>query len=236
MNKIIKVDRVQSVSEAIQLEKVGANIIGVSLSKNARFNDNRNITLNTAFSIGQSLTNAKYAIEVDFNWELKRIVKLAKELRVDFIQPNDHNIPDAKYIRALAAEGIQIIYPHIEVSHNSDPSWILSRFEGKKQLNAAYFQLDIFSDYSDDAWQFIKYESPEYPEEIQIDDINRLAEQWSLLLCFNYTEGNIIEILDTFSSAKGVSFVLADSVKWSFHYFDYLTCEKIIRQLQKIRR
>ena len=98
MNKIIKVDRVQSVSEAIQLEKVGANIIGVSLSKNARFNDNRNITLNTAFSIGQSLTNAKYAIEVDFNWELKRVVKLAKELRVDFIQPNDHNIPDAKYI------------------------------------------------------------------------------------------------------------------------------------------
>ena len=46
INKIIKVDRVKSVSEAIQLEKVGANIIGVLLSKNARFNDHRDIALN----------------------------------------------------------------------------------------------------------------------------------------------------------------------------------------------
>ena len=235
MNKIIKVDRVQSVSEAIQLEKAGVSIIGVSLSKNARFNDNRDITLDTAFSIEQSLTNAKYAVEIDFNWKLERVVKLAKELRFDFIQPNDNNIPDDKYIRALAAKGIQIIYPYIEVSHDSDPSWILSRFEGKKQLNAAYFQLDIFSDYSNDAWKFIQEESPEYPEEIQIEDINQLAKQYPLLLCFNYTEDNITEILNTFSHSRGLSFVLADSANWSFHHFDYLTCEKVIRQLQNTR-
>lgn len=232
MTKIIRVDRIQSVSEATQLEKAGANIIGVSLVKNARFDDTRNITVDTALSIKQSLSNAKYSGEVDFSWEVSRIIELTKHLGFDFVQPNDHNVPEPKYIRSLAAEGIQIIYPYIEVSHDSDPSLIFSRFEGKKELNAAYFQIDIFSDYSDDAWKFIQEESPEYPEEIQIEDINQLAEKWSLSIGFNYSESNIIEIYNTFSKAKGINFILADSSKWNFHHFDYPTCKKVIRQLQ----
>lgn len=151
MTKIIKVDRIQSVTEAVQLEQSGANIIGVSIAENTRFNDTRKITVDTALSIKKSLQNAKYAGEVNFDWEVSQIIELSKYLGFDFVQPNDHNISDQKYLQSLAAEKIQIIYPYIEVSHDSDPSLVFSRFEGQKELNAAYFQIDIFSDYSDDA-------------------------------------------------------------------------------------
>ena len=232
MTKVIKVDRVQSVSEAVRLEKAGANIISVSLAKNSRFDDTRDITTETALAIKQSLINAKYVAEVNFNWEIAQIIELAKNIGFDYLQPNDRNVPDENCLRSLAAEGIKIVYPYIEVSHDSDPDWIFSRFENKKKLNAAYFQLDVFSDYSDDAWKFIKYESPEYPEEFQIEDIDRLAQERPLLISFNYSEQNIVEIFNTFSNIKGISLVLADSIKWSLHHFDYPTCEKVIRQLQ----
>ena len=163
--------------------------------------------------------------KVDFSWEVSRIIELAEYLEFDFVQPNDHNVPDERYLESLAARGIQIIYPYIEVSHDSDPDWIFSRFDSKKKLNAAYFQLDVFSDYSDDAWKFIKYESPEYPEEFQIEDIDRLAQERPLLISFNYSEQNIVEIFNTFSNIKGISLVLADSTKWSLHHFDCSTCD-----------
>lgn len=237
MNKIIKVDRVQSVSEAIMLENLGVNLIGVSLANNPRFNDNRVVSKEIAREISKSLQNAKLVGEVDFCDQNSTVINLARDIGFDFLQPHNHNVPDIADIKILSSENIQMIYSYIEASHDSDPAWILSRFDenryaSREILNAAYFQIDVFSDFSDDAWNFIKHESPKYPEETQIADINQIAKDWPLLLSFNYSPENICEIINSFSDIKGISMVLADSVKCCSHHCDYSTAQKVLSKLK----
>ncbi len=66
MIKMIKLDRVCSVGEATAVEALGANIIGVSLSQDSRFADDRIVSIDLARSIQRSLTKAQFVAQMDF--------------------------------------------------------------------------------------------------------------------------------------------------------------------------
>lgn len=231
MNKIIKVDRVCCVLEARELEELGANAICVSLAKNARFNDERVIGLETAVEIKRSIKKVKYIGEVDFNCNVSELIETAKLVGFDALQPNTHNIPSIQHIKSLKAEKINISYSYIEATHDDHPAWIMKHFENIEELNAIYFQLDVLSEYPD-SWDFLKFSSPEYPEEVQISDINALARTWSLLVSLDYSPTNIKEIFATLTDIQGVSMVLADSSpREDIHYFDFASVKEILKTL-----
>lgn len=166
MNKLIKkVGRVKSIAEATMLEEIGANLIGVSLSDNFKFDDERIVTEEIALSIRKVLKKAKIFGEISIDNDISHIIKLVKRLDFNYIQPVGQSIPSLELREELFKENIGIIYSNIEVSHDEDPSWILSRYLDEKNLNASFFQLDLLPEY-ENSWQFLTKESPKYPEEI----------------------------------------------------------------------
>lgn len=65
-NKLIKVDRVRSVAEAVAVEELGAGLVGVALDEDPRFADRRVVSADLAAEIGRSLSRAKFVVELDF--------------------------------------------------------------------------------------------------------------------------------------------------------------------------
>ena len=234
MNNLIKkVGRVKSVSEAVTLEKLGANLIGFSLSDNFKFEDERVVTEETVLLIQKVLKKAKIFGEIFIeNSDIYDIVKLAKKLNFDYIQPVGQTIPSLTLQETLFKENIGIIYSNIEVSHDEDPTWILSRYQDEK-LNASFFQIDLLPEYQN-SWQFLTVESPKYPEEIQIQDISELGIDNSLLLTLNFDTNNIFKILNRITSIKGIGLEIGDNPKRDdFHYFKYSEVIEILSKLQE---
>ena len=234
MNKFIKkVSRVKSITEANLLEESGANLIGVCLSNNFKFDDERIVTEETALSISKVLKEAKIFGELCIDDETNYIIKLVKRLNLDYVQPIGQSIPSSELREALAEENVGIIYSNIEVSHNEDPSWILSRYSDEKNLNLSFFQIDLLPEYKY-SWQFLTEESPEYPEEIQIDDIDELGKENPLLLTLDFNPNNVLDILRRISSIKGIGMEIGNSPKRNdFHHFNYSEATEVLEKLQE---
>jgi hypothetical protein len=231
MNKIIKVDRVKSVTEAKELEELGANFISVSLSKDLKFDDDRTIDFNTAISIKNCLRESKYIGEFLFEENYNELIQLIKEVGFEYVQFSGYKIPSADCMRHLNSQGVEIICSGITASHDDDPSWILSNFLEQGELSSAYFQIDLLPEYKN-AWEFLKNESPEYPEELQIEDINQLAEDNKLLITLDYSSQNVLDVISYFPKIKGITMILGNSLIEDLHCFDY---SEVLLLLRKIK-
>jgi phosphoribosylanthranilate isomerase len=87
VDKIItKVDRVSTIEEAIKLQELDVDIIGISLSKNINFIDNRDIGEDAALEIIKALNKAKSVVEISVNNNLNQILDMIKKLEVDYIK------------------------------------------------------------------------------------------------------------------------------------------------------
>lgn len=230
MTKIIKVDRVKSLTEARELEGLEANFISVSLSKNSSFEDDRTIDIDTAISIKNCIRRSKYVGEISLSANIFETVEVIKKIGFDYLQLSDYSILQPDAIKYLRSQGIEIIYSNITASHDDDPSWILSHFLQQKELSGSYFQVDLLPEF-DNSWEFLKNESPEYPEELQIEDINQIAKQSNLLIALDYSPNNVLEVINYLPNVKGISMVLGNSLVEDFHCFDYFEILDILKKL-----
>jgi len=222
MSKIItKVDRVSTVKEAIKFQELDVDIIGISLSKNINFIDNRDIGEDAALEIIKALNKAKSVVEISVNNNLNQILDMIKKLEVDYFQPLGKEILPIDFRKELYKKGVGIIYSDIQVSYDDDPSWILSSFLSEEKLNSCYYQIDILGD-MENSWQFLKRDCPQYPEELQIDDINNLAQQYPLLITLDFSTDNLLQIIKSMPNIKGVSMILGDNpCRNDIHNFQY---------------
>jgi hypothetical protein len=230
MTKILKVDRTKSVIEAKELEELGANFIGVSLFKDLRFDDDRNVDFKTAISIKNSLKAAKCVCEISFKEDSFSPMQLIVEAGFEYVQLPGYNVPPQDIIAQLKSERIKIICSGITASHDDDPSWILSNFLEQKELSDACFQIDLLPEYKN-AWEFLKNESPDYPEELQIEDINQLAEEHKLLISLDYSANNVLEVIHHLPNIEGISLILGRSRIEDLHCFEYSKVLLILREI-----
>lgn len=231
MISVIKIDRVRTSAEAEMIEALGATMIGVSLHPDPRFQDDRIISVESALAIKRSLKGAKYVGELDFFNYPAQSLEIARTVEFDYVQPQDGRALPADLRHALRVAGMGVIYANIEVSHDDDPAWILSRYEDEIDLDAAYFQISLLSEY-EDSWHFLTHESPDYEEEIQVEDINQLSQQHNVLVVLDYTPHNVLEIIHTFSAIQGIALVLGDkSSRDDLHYMHLSTAETILRTI-----
>lgn len=92
-NKLIKVDRVRSVAEAVAVEELGAGLVGVALDEDPRFADRRVVSADLAAEIGRSLSRAKFVVELDFREDPREALRRAELLRPDLVQPITGAVP-----------------------------------------------------------------------------------------------------------------------------------------------
>jgi len=73
----------------------------------------------------------------------------------------------------IKIQGIGLIYSDLECSYDTDPSWILRSIHNS---DFDFAQIDLLGDIGD-SWNFLKEKCPNFPDELQISDINDIARE-----------------------------------------------------------
>lgn len=85
--------------------------------------------------------------------------------------------------------------------------------------------------------EFLRTECPKYPEDLQINDINNLAEQYPLLITLDFSADNLLQIIQSMPNIKGVSMILGDNpCRNDIHHFQYSEAVKILEKSSAIKR
>jgi hypothetical protein len=227
MKPLIKVDRVRSEQEAIELENLGVQLICTTIDPIYVFDDNRKISLEKLRDIGKVLNQSKLCCELNIH---NYSIDLLRQINCKYIQISSHKMIELELRQALEREGIGIIYSDLNISYDHDPSWIMIPFEGEETatLNASYYNIELLADVND-SWNFFSNECPNYPDELQVTDVEELASEYPILIGLDYSVKNIEEIINSFSNIKGISFRIGEYLpKNCIHRIDYSELIKIL--------
>ena len=232
-NKIIKVDRIKTINEAIELQNAGVDLLSISLSKNQWFNDERFVTNKIAQSIKKELTKSKLVIEVGNTYDSINIIDEIKDIGADYIQISKHNLPTIDFLTNAKKSNINIIYAGVTASYEDDPNWLLSGYLDLIDINISYFQIDLLGDI-ENSWDFFSKESPNFSEELQIEDIDSISQKHPILVTIDFKPDTVIEIIDKMNNIKGIYMTLGESsMKDDFHYFSYQSILDIVNKFNQ---
>ncbi|WP_125807625.1 hypothetical protein [Actinoplanes sp. ATCC 53533] len=221
-NRLIKVDRVRSATEAARLEALGADLVGVSLTADARFSDDRTVTVEQAAVIGGALRRATLVTAMELGRDPGGVLRTVAATRAGMVQPITGAIPPADVRAALSDAGVGIVYGAIEIAHDDDPGWIFSAYADVPDLNAVLFHADVLPEYRE-SWAFLRDRAPEYEEEFQIADLNELGRERPLVVGLDFTPDNVGEIAGALPGVRGIALTLAEQGRRSdarFHRYD----------------
>ncbi|MBE9040987.1 hypothetical protein IQ235_09360 [Oscillatoriales cyanobacterium LEGE 11467] len=206
--KIVKVDRVNSVYEASQLDELCVDIISISISDSIQFSDRRKVLEKEAIEIQKNLKNAKLCGQISVrDCNTQSCLNFIQNCGLTYVQLPFPEIPPIDFRRTLQELGVGLIYAGIEASYDDDPSWILSRFQDVEALNTEYFQIEILP-VVQNSWSFFKNECPKYPEELQIEDINQIATINPVIISVDFNSDNILEIVKKLNNVRGIGLTL----------------------------
>jgi hypothetical protein len=228
MEFVIKVDRVKSIEEAVALQSLGVNLIGVSLGDQDGFDDDRFLSEGQVALIQRSLKSSKLVGDISKISQDFQVSNIINELNFDYIQINKPEILET-INQDIDNQKRGIIYSPICLSYDEDPEWA---FDGLDTEKYSYFQLDLLGD-MENSWDFLVSKASEEPDEVQIEDINELSKRYPLILTIDFSKNNVSNILRSFPSICGISFVLDESPQRNdVHSFKYSEVLEILEFLK----
>jgi len=231
-NDLIKVDRVRSADEAAALERLGADLLGIDLAPDPRFDDGREMSVEGAAEIDRVLERATLVPVLDLSADPGRILRVARAVRARMVQSSRRAVPPADVRAALSDAGIGIVYAGIEIAHDDDPGWVLSDYTGERDLGVSFFQADVLPEYRD-SWAFLRDRSPEFEDEFQIADLDGLAAEQPLVVGLDFTPGNVREIRDSLPHVRGLVLTLAERARRKgVRFHSYADTVAVLRALQ----
>lgn len=235
MRKIVKkVDGVKSVNEALELQELGADLISVSVNYDLAFGDKVVVDKYTIIAIRSELHTTKLVGSIFMNFDEGAMLKLTDEIGFDYIQILGHIMPSIQFRKELEKRGIGIIYSRIDASYDDDNNWILATYDEESDLNASYYNVSYLGDVTN-SWNFMKNVSPQYSDQLQIDDITKLASNFPLLITFDFSVDNIGEIVDRIPTIKGISMMIAEeSGRNNDHYLSYDSVVAILKKINEV--
>jgi hypothetical protein len=210
-NKLIKVDRIRSAEEAAAVERLGVDMVGVSLSPDPRFYDDRVVTVDQAAKIGEVLERATLVTAMELK-DRDLVMRTVAATRAGMVQPITGAIPAPEVRATLSDSGIGIVYGNIEIAHDDDPGWVFSPYADTPYLNAALFQADVLPEYRE-SWAFLRDKAPEYDEEFQIADLNELGRGRSLVVGLDFAPDNLQEIMAAIPEVRGIALTIAGKAR-----------------------
>lgn len=243
---LVKVQRVRSADEAMTLERLGVDIIGVSLAPEhgaGLFDDDRALSVAAAEAVGQSLTRARLALALadPVTDDAAEVLDLARRCAAAHILVPAFDLPAPAVTHALAAARIGLIVGRLDASHDDDPGWILSPLddlngeldEGLDDASAVTAEVQLLPDH-DGAWHFLTTECPKFPDDLQLADIEALAHTRSLLVSVDATPGNVHDILQTLPSIQGISLTLGTLTagRYDVHVIGFDDAAAVVRTIR----
>ncbi len=232
MNRIIKVDRVNTLEEAVMLQDLGVNIIGIYFGKDIRFNDDREMTKNLLIDIKNKLkpaTEICCQITSDYKGNIFEIADLCSYLQIldfdfDYLSENifQNKLKD------------KIIYSITSISYDDEISYVLSSIQDKSQLSPSFIHADLLAS-MDKSWNFLKEECPKYPDLLQIEDVNNFSNQYPLIIGIDSNLDNICECIAMMPNIRGFNFALAnvEPNNNDVHHVEYKKLCELLRLIKK---
>jgi hypothetical protein len=98
MKPIVKVDRISSVEEAIQLQQLSVDVIGISLTPDYKFQDCRYLSLDTVDEIRSVLKDSRLCCELE---SVNDSLDLINSHRFNLIQCSERTILNSKSKKIL---------------------------------------------------------------------------------------------------------------------------------------
>ncbi|BCJ48663.1 hypothetical protein Asp14428_01380 [Actinoplanes sp. NBRC 14428] len=233
-NKLIKVDRVRSAREAAEVEELGADLVGVSLGADPRFADDRTVTVEQAAEIGAALARATLVVAMELGRDPERVLRTVTAVRAGMVQPLVGTIPPADVREALSGAGVGIVYGGIEIAHDDDPGWIFGEYDDTPDLNAVLFHADVLPEYRQ-SWAFLRDKAPEFDDEFQIADLDRLARERPLVAGLDFTPENAGEILAALPGLRGIALTLAGQARrGDARFHPYERALEVLRAVEQL--
>ncbi|NJL01630.1 MAG: hypothetical protein HC910_14110 [Spirulinaceae cyanobacterium SM2_1_0] len=233
MPRITKVDRVCSPDEAITLQDKGVSFIGVSMTKDIRFKDSRRVSLEEAVAIRDVLRDGvSFSVELPIAYLNGSENNPIASLDFDYIQVDAHELTYIDYMEHYQSLGdSKLVLSGIDVSYDSDPSWILSGVAQEFMRSGTIFQIDILPEISN-SWEFLKTECPKFSEDLQLADLDYLASQFQILFTTDFSQENLSELSILIPNNFGIYLVLGEhSVREDVHFFSYSEVLRILDAL-----
>lgn len=230
MKPLIKVDRISSVEEAVQLQKLGVDIIGISLDTDSRFRDCRYVTLDTAREIRDALESSFLCCELK---STDLLITLSGNCNLDFVQCPNWIVLESEFRENLKKKNISLIYSNAQADHDDDPGWIVYPLPEQDSIISTIYQVNLLADVYD-SWNYLKYECPKYREFIQIAEINNLASEHLIIISIDFDKFNILEIIDAFPKIYGINFTLGEETTRTSEDFHWIRYDKLLEILTLI--
>ena len=201
LDLLLRVHGVVSTEEAIWLESLGVNLIGVVVGEPAA---GRIVSGETALRIAGHLTRARLCVEPGAGIDLAP--EEAHRMGAAFVEvPWGREVPRA-WREALAHLGVGWALVRVPADEDDDPSWIRSRIEEAGTPDPAWVEVEVCPNL-EDGWSVIRE-----PHESELDatDLDELARFHEVLYAPAARPDNIRAIREALAHAKGFSFTLAD--------------------------
>lgn len=236
---VVKVHRVQGVDEAVMFEELGADIIGVALAPEhggGLFNDNRALRPGAVEDIARALSHSRLAIALPE--PVGQISDEVKELTVrcsaSYIEIPAFDLLGPRSCRFFEREGIDLIVSRIDVDPDDDPDWLLSPVSELENHNVAFIVMELLA-HQEGAWNFLTEESPGFPDELQLQDINRLSQESPLLISIDASPENASTILEAMPAIRGFALTLGTltSGRYDVHVQEVEHAAAILRSIRE---
>ncbi|AGZ43928.1 hypothetical protein AFR_28335 [Actinoplanes friuliensis DSM 7358] len=204
-------DGVRSAQEAVTLETLGADLIGVALSPNPRSPGTPVLTEEQAATIADALIHAVLVTSMELT-DRNQVLRSVAATGAGLVQTITASIPPPDVRAALREAGVGIVYSGLEINHDDDPGWVFGAFTDVPDLNAALFQVEVLPEYTG-SWAFLRDESPEFAAEFQIADLDALGRERPLVVGLDFTTGNVREIIAALPWVRGIALTRGDAVR-----------------------
>jgi len=198
-NLIVKIDQLAERGDVEFCRQIGANYIGIPIANASELERLAQLTGGDASDVSLRLDLREISED-----ESVKICRQQRPKSVDFV---GHFVPSKATCDCLLSEGFELFFSNIEASYDTDPSWILSRYEELWGLERTSFQVDLLEQ-TEDAWRILRDEVSDEYDELSIEDINSLSQQHNLVVNLNFTPRNICEIMRCLPRVLGVALSL----------------------------
>ena len=195
----------------------GATLIGVALSPDPRFDDDRFVSLEVAKAIEKAIAPAQLVGIVpnyfyDEGTGGRARIERVLTLKPSFVHVYRGGLHD-EFIPAFHASGISVIQDGavLDSTHRAfidldDPaSWVRKQVDDPAQESAALYHLDVLTDLADDPWEVLNGLALDWPEEIpQTAQIAAICRDLPLLLSLMEMGADTIDAYTSaFPDARG---------------------------------
>jgi len=238
----LKVHRVASADEVAVLAGLGVDYIGFDVDDDAwygidrapLFGDERYVLRDGLGDLVAGVGAATPVVQLGEDlWSPDVPAELA-ELGVELVQVPVRLSLGSDVLQACERVGLTVVYSDVVVEPDDPADYAAANLDPHRP-NLAFYDIQLFPSYGENAWTFLRDESPRHPgDALSFGDVDAIAAKSGMFVSLDVTPENCGEILRMFgpSAVRGLSFTVSPTELGTYHTVEF---DRLVEILEAIR-